>query len=166
MTVDAKLLADVQAAGWLIVRADEVCVVGSCRRAGCGLKATFRAGKPIPATERPGPSRLEHVVDGFEDSRKFLGARRRDLGLTIAEAEEISGMAQDYLAKFERDNPSKIPNAITFIEWAQGLGYEVVLRPGDLNRMALRVIAETRLRSAARANMNEYLERKRQSASE
>jgi transcriptional regulator with XRE-family HTH domain len=166
MPVDAKLLAEVQAAGWLIIRADEECVIGSCRRSGCGLKATFKAGRPIPATERPGPSRLEHVVSGFEDSRKFLGSRRRDLGLTIAETEEIAGMAQDYLAKFERENPSKIPNAITFIEWAQGLGYEVVLRPGDLGRMALRVIAETRLRAAARANMNDYLEKKKQAAAE
>ena len=166
MTVDAKLLAAVQDAGWLITRADEECVVGSCRRAGCGLKATFRPGRSVASTHRPGPSQHEQVVEGFEDSRKFLGARRRDLNLTIAEVEEIAGMAQDYLAKFEKENPSKIPNAITFIEWAQALGYEVVLRPSDLSRMALRVIAETRLRSAARSNMNEHLERKRQSASE
>ena len=166
MTLDPKLLKDVQAAGWLVTSASQEAVIGTCRREGCGFKGSFKAGKKVPSTALVGPGDQEKVVDGFDDAREFLGARRRSLGLTIAEVEEISGMAQDYLAKFEKDNPSKYPNAITFIEWAQGLGYAVVLRPAELSPLALRVISETRARADARAKMQPYYAARRLSAAD
>jgi hypothetical protein len=37
-----------------------------------------------------------------------------------------------------------VPNAQTFIEWAQSLGFEVVLRPIGLPLLSLRTITDTR----------------------
>lgn len=166
MTLDPKLLKDVQAAGWLITSASQDAVIGSCRRAGCTLKAKFSKGTRIQETDSPGPDIQEKVIENFEDARIFLGERRRSLGLTIAETEEIAGMSPDYLAKFEKDKPSKYPNIMTFLDLAQGLGYDVILRPGQLRPIALRVISETRARADARTKMQPYYAARRLSAAD
>ena len=74
----------------------------------------------------------------------FLRDRREGLGLTIREVEESAGITVDFLAKFEKDDPSKFPNAQTFFEWAKTLGYEVVLRPAPLPPTTLRILSDTR----------------------
>lgn len=72
------------------------------------------------------------------------------LGWTIRDAEVVAGIAEDHLAKFERDNwqelppqARKLPNIDTMVEWAGALGYEVVLRHKGLPPMGLSKVAET-----------------------
>lgn len=159
--MDAKFLRDVQAAQWLIKAVDEDHVVASCPRAGCALTVKLREGAAIPQTCRTGPDLAERVVGSFEEIRLFLRSRREDLGLAIRDVEEVAGTATDHLAKWEKDGPSKIPNTETFLEWAQSLGYEVVLRPSALPPVALRAIVETRPLLRRREKRNRYYKARR-----
>lgn len=142
--VSPEFLQKCQKAGWNIIAADEGAVFGACPRAGCGLRVKLQEGKEVPQTEKPNPALAEVLVAKFDDARMAMRERREQLGLSIKDVEDIAGLAVDYLAKFERDNPSKIPNAETFIEWCQSLGFTVVLRPTGLPPYALRIISETR----------------------
>lgn len=162
MTVDVKFLRDVQSAGWVIRAVDQGGVLAGCPRSGCALKVKLRQGARIPDTCRPGPDLAEVTVGVFDDARVFLRQRRNDLALNIKEVEEVAGITVDYLAKFEKDNPSKIPNAQTFIEWAQSLGYAVVLRPDRLPVYALRTITDTRAVAASRIKMQAHHQARRE----
>jgi transcriptional regulator with XRE-family HTH domain len=142
--MDAEFLRAVQRAQWLIKAADEDYVIVRCPRAGCTLTVRLSPGNPIPQTCRVGPDLLEKVVQSFEDARLFLRERREDLALSIRDVEEVAGVATDHMAKWEKDQPTKIPNTETFLEWSGALGFEVVLRPTGLPPVALRAIIETR----------------------
>lgn len=144
MALDQVFLRQIQRAGWTILAADEARVLCGCPRDGCDVRLSLRPDGYIPQTSGKGPDYADVMITNFEDARLFLRRRRESLAYTIREVEEVAGIAVDYLAKFEKDDPSKIPNAMTFIEWAQALGYDVVLRPGKLTPNALRVLAETR----------------------
>jgi len=150
MTISAEFLKRVQAAGWNIVTADKEHVWGSCPRAGCNLRVKLRDGAAIPATCRPTPALAEIVVEQFDDARVAMRARREELCLSIKDVEEAGGIAGDFLAKFEKDEVAKIPNAQTFIEWVQALGYKVVLRPAELPPYTMRIIEQTRAQVAPR----------------
>lgn len=139
-----EFMRQIQQAGWVIVAADEEVVIGACPRAGCGLKVRLQEGREIPPTENPKPAVAEVVVRQFDDARLAFRERREQLGLSIKDVEEMAGLAVDYLAKFEKDDVVKIPNAMTFIEWAQALGYTLVFRSTGLPLYSLRVIAQTR----------------------
>lgn len=139
-----EFLREVQAAGWNIITADETDVWVGCPRAGCNLRHRLREGAAVPATCRPQPVLAEIVVEQFDDARRAMRSRREELCLSIKDVEEAAGIAGDFLAKFEKDDVVKIPNAITFIEWVQALGYTVVLRPTGLPPYALRIISDTR----------------------
>lgn len=161
--VRPEFLKEVQAAGWRIERVNPDDVVAGCPQPGCGLKVKLTPKSPIREA-CPAPTVApEVVVRTFEDARKVLRPRRDALFLTIKEVEEVAGMAVDYLAKFEKDNPSKYPNVQTFIEWAQTLGYEVVLRPAELPPLALRVIADTRHLLKQRVRMQAHHQGRRAS---
>jgi transcriptional regulator with XRE-family HTH domain len=142
--MDPKWLRDIQKAGWVILAADEEHVWGACPRDGCTMRAKLHPSRPIPETSCRGPDLAEKTVEFFDDARLFLRDRREGLGLTIREVEESAGITVDFLAKFEKDDPSKFPNAQTFFEWAKTLGYEVVLRPCPLPPTTLRVLSDTR----------------------
>lgn len=142
--MDADFLRAVQKAQWLIRAAGEDYVMVACPRAGCNVTLNLFPGGFIPQTCKVGPDMLEKTVQSFEDVRLFLRARREDLALSIRDVEEAAGLETDHMAKFEKDNPTKIPNVTTFLEWVSALGYEVVLRPGPLPQIALRAIIETR----------------------
>lgn len=144
MSIDPEFLAAIQRAGWRIVAVEPTSALCSCRRDGCGLTVRLQQGEKFPVTDRKGPDVAEQVVSSFEDARVFLRQKREHLALTIADVEAGAGIASDFLAKFEKDNPSKIPNAQTFIEWASSLGYQLVLRPGDIPKNMLRMISDTR----------------------
>lgn len=148
--LDPKFLAEVQRAGWQIVTSDENRVLAGCPRYGCGLKVAMSPEKPIPKACRQSNSLNEIEVQDFEDVRAFLRRRRLSLGLSIRDVEEIAGMTSDYLAKFEKDGPSKFPNVPTFIDWANSLGYRVSLRPYKLPAYAMRVMTEKRRAIARR----------------
>ncbi len=144
MGLDQFFLRQLQRLGWIILAAEQDRVLCGCPREGCEVKLCLTPKSHIPQTSGRGPDYADIAVENFEDARLFLRQRRENLGLIIREVEDVAGIAGDFLAKFEKDDPSKIPNAQTFIEWAQTLGYEVVLRPGKLPPYALRVLAETR----------------------
>lgn len=148
--LDSRFLRDVQAAGWLIEAVDQGKAVAKCPRFGCGLRVNLAPGRSIPATCTPGRDLAEVAVPTFEVAKTFLRDRRNSLGLNIAEMEECIGLTKDHLAKIEPDVPTRIPNIITFLEWAQGLGYEVVLRPSGLPPKTLTTIAQTRDKSVSR----------------
>jgi hypothetical protein len=144
MSIDPEFLAAIQKAGWRIVHVDATAAFCACRREGCGLTVKLQQGSSFPDTSRPGPDLAEQIVGSFDDARRFLRQKREHLALTIPDVEAGAGIATDFLAKFEKDDPVKIPNAQTFIEWASSLGFQVVLRPGDIPRNMLRLIADTR----------------------
>lgn len=151
--MDQSFLKDVQLRGWPIERVNLDDVVVGCPNDGCSVKVRLKNGSKIPDPCNTGAKLRYQVVNVFDDARTFLRSRREELRLTIRDVESISGMADDFLAKFEKENPSKYPNVQTFVEWAQSLGYQVVLTPADFSSLALRVIAETRHLIPARDQM-------------
>lgn len=159
MTIDVEFLREVQAKGWLIKAVDKDVVIAACPRAGCGLTTKLQQGRKVPASCGSSPALAEATVTSFEDARVFMRERRFALGLTIPDVEAAAGTASTFLAKWEKDNPSKIPNAETFIEWIQSLGYEVVLRPATLPPYTLRIISETRNAPARRKKDHDRIRR-------
>ena len=138
---------DVQGAGCNVIAADEGSVWVGCPRGGCNLRLRIKAGSAIPTVCRAKAPLPEIVVNSYiNDARPALRERRVELGLTIKDVEEVSGIAGDHLAKMEKDGPSKIPNILTFIEQAKSLGYDLVLRPSDegLPTVTIGRIIETR----------------------
>ena len=150
--LDPKWLREIQKLGWIIRSADETNGWAACPRDGCTMTAKLREDGPLPAVCKRGPDLSEKSVEFFDDARVFLRDRREGLALTIREVEESAGITVDFLAKFEKDDPSKIPNAQTFIEWAKTLGYEVVLRPAPLPPTTLRILSDTRAKLRMRLN--------------
>lgn len=148
--VTPEFLREVQGGGWLIITADSETVYAGCPRQGCGLQIKLKPGATVPASCRANPDLAEVVIEGFDDARRAMRARREQLGLSIRNVEEAAGLADDYLAKFEKDDPAKIPNAQSFIEWIQSLGHELVLRPKGLPPYTMRIISETRDQLRAR----------------
>ena len=147
--IGLPFLRRVQQSGWRIESVDgDTCTV-RCPRAGCDMRARFRAALDVPPRNLPLHS-LDEPVRSFDDARALLKARREELGLTIAEVEHVSGIADDHLAKCERTAFDKMPNVQTFMEWAQALGFDVILRPAELPPVVLRVISETRDKLPAR----------------
>jgi len=142
--VSPEYMRACQAKGWNIISADEEHLFAACPRAGCGLQIKLREGGKIPQTDRPMPALAEIAVEQFDDARMGLRERREQLGLSIKDVEDAAGLATDHLAKFEKDDFTKIPNAQTFIEWANSLGYTVTLRPTGLPPVTLGIIASTR----------------------
>ena len=149
--IDPDFLRAVQAAGWILAAVDETRAVGACPRHGCGLKVALRPGQDVPATSGRSLALPHCVLEGYEDARVYLRDRRESLALSIKDVEECSGMTVDYLAKCEKDDPSKMPNVRTFLEWAQSLGVDVVLMPSKMPAVTARRIADTRSRSKSRA---------------
>ena len=148
--VNQDFLRALQSAGWLIKAVDEDKATVSCPRSGCGLNLTYRPGRKIHQSCAKEPTIAECPVRGFDDARVFLRQRREDLALSIKDVEEVAGMAVDHLAKFEKDDSVRIPNAQIFFEWVQALGYQVVLKPAELPVYALRIVAESRDKVAMR----------------
>ena len=135
--IDTQFLRAVQDQGWQILDVQPDSVTGACPRMGCKVRAKLQPGASIPKTCGSGAALPEFVIVGYDEVRRFLRRRREYLGLSQRDAEECAGMAVDHLAKMEKDDPSRIPNIQTFIEWAQTLGYEVVLRPTDMPLVTL-----------------------------
>jgi transcriptional regulator with XRE-family HTH domain len=163
MKDQSSFMAAVQREGWQIKAADGEKVYAACPREGCGLILALKSGQRIPPACSGQSALAEFVVDQWNDGRLFLRERRQSLHLSITDVEDISGIARDHMAKFEKDNPSKIPNVEAFLLQAQALGYDVVLRPSELPRKALAIIAETRYRVKTRAAMQVHLRQKRAS---
>ena len=153
--MDPKFLREVQAANWIIMAADGEKLMARCPRAGCTMSVNLKPGGVIPQTCRAGADLTERVVGSFEEARLALRERRENLALTIADVEQAAGLADYHIAKSEKDDPSKIPNIETFLNWAGALGFEVVLKPAPLPLLTLRLLAETRHRVGRRVQRNE-----------
>lgn len=152
--MDPKFLRDVQNAGWSIVAVSEDSCIAKCQNAGCAVMLRLTE-KSLIQTTGSGGGGQDFSVTSFDGVREFLRGRRQSLTLNINEVEEIAGMTQDFLAKFERDGWAEAgtvrqPNVQTLVEWAGALGYEVVLRPVGLPAKALSYIAATRRMFEAR----------------
>ena len=162
MSVEQNFLRDVQRSGWQVEAVDAHGCVARCGSPGCKVRVKLRQGAAIPQRCSSGADQAVPLTD-YDTARVFLRGRREDLHLTIAEVEEVAGMTPDRLAKCERDDWSKMPNAQTFFEWAQALGYRVVLEPAALPPLMLSVIAQTRALVPSRARRT-ALEKERRSA--
>lgn len=143
MTIDPEFMRQVQAAGWTISYMGGDKLICECQRDGCALKVALSPAKPVPETNARGPKLSEVSVASFEEARRFLRDRREALGLSMADVEDIAGLAGYHIGKMEKDGPSKIPNFETFLLWANALGYDIILRPGKLPPRALRIMAKT-----------------------
>jgi transcriptional regulator with XRE-family HTH domain len=145
MKVTPDFIRQVQDAGWHIVAADTDSVWIGCPRGGCNLRTRIKAGSSIPRTCRSeAPVGMIEVDDYVNVARPALRERRQQLGLTIKDIEEVSGIADDHLAKMQKENPSKIPNILTFTDWARSLGFKLVLIPAELPQVTINKIVETR----------------------
>lgn len=145
MQVTPEYIRRVQDAGWHVVAADLESVWIGCPRGGCNLRTRLKAGGAIPTVCRSAPPIATITVDDYmRVARPALRDRRQQLGLTIKDVEEVSGIADDHLAKMEKDDPSKIPNILTFIDWARSLGFQLVLVPDAMPQVTITKIAETR----------------------
>lgn len=161
--IDAKFLRQVQGSGWHVEAVGQDHCIGKCPAHGCGMRAKLMQGATIPPIDPTRErNRLDYPVGDFEEMRNLLRRRRVELALSIHEVEEVAGIAVDFLAKFEKDNPSKLPNIQTALEWVQALGFEVVLRPASMSTLGLRTICDTRDKLETRRKRFKHDERQRQ----
>jgi len=130
--VDRKFLREIQHSGWSIEQVGKRQVIARCPAEGCGMRALLSSGAPIPKVD-PDFSRsgLDRPVESYDDFRRILRERRESLALTLHELEDMVGVATDYLAKAEKEDPFKMPNIQTGIDWAGAVGLAVVLMPTD-----------------------------------
>lgn len=161
--MNTNFLKAIQRAGWSLVSVTDDAAVAKCPAHGCGLRAKLAEGTHVPQVDANlHRSRLDMPVSGFDQLRLLLRDRREELGLSIHEVEEVAGIAVDFLAKFEKDDPSKLPNFQTAVEWMQALGYEVILRPTEMTPYALRTICDTRAKLGSRQKRHEIDKRRRE----
>lgn len=151
--MDQGFIAEVEKAGWLVKAVDKGDVLAACPRAGCALSVRLKLGAAIPKTCKTGPNLASVTMSSWSDAATFLRSRRDALCLSIKDVEEIAGAATDHFAKAEAINPTRIPNAEIFFQWANALGYDVLLVPGQLTPYARRIIAETRAAQSWRRKM-------------
>lgn len=143
----ARFFKAIEDRGWMVESADQDHCIAKCKTPGCSMRIRVRENGAIPMREVDHRYNLDRVIHTFDDARKTLRDRREGLGLSIVEIEEISGIGNDHLAKFERDNHElypRMPNVETFIYWANTLGYEIVLRPSNLPMVTCKAIQDTR----------------------
>lgn len=145
---DMAFLREVQARGWTVEAAkDGECIV-SCASFGCGVRLKLRKGGAIPQ-RADSPWRPGLTIASYDDLLDVLILRRKTLRLSIEEVEDVAGLTQDHISKFERRG--RVPNAETLLIWLQSLGYEMILRPCPLPAPTLRAIATTRAREESRS---------------
>lgn len=154
--MDRKFLEEIQEAGWHLEQVGKRQVVARCPAEGCGMRALLSTGAKVPQVD-PNNARfgLDRPVESYDDFRRIMRERREGLGLRIADVEEVSGVGIDYLRKAEKEEPVKMANFQTALEWAQSLGYEIVLRPARIESgLALRTICDTRDKLERRITRN------------
>ena len=162
MSITPEFLRRVQDAGWNIVGVDQVSLWIGCPWAGCGLKTRHKAGSAIPTACRSELPIAEIVLEDYvRQARPALRDRRQQLGLSIKELEYVSGIAGDHLAKMEKNDPSKIPNILTFTDWARTLGFKILLVPDAMPQVMLTQIAETRAAQDRRRAVSRHFGRVR-----
>lgn len=143
--MDRNWLARIQRAGWAILRVSEKEVVASCPAHGCGMKAKLREGGAIPWVDPDGRRNRSDIPIGTEDAgRQLLRWRREELGLAMDEVEDLVGLTPGHINKLEKDEPDRGLRLQMFLEIAEALGYEVVIRPAELPSKTLTYLTQTR----------------------
>ena len=66
------------------------------------------------------------------------------------------------MLKAEKDNPDRVMSVEGFIVWANTLGFEVVLRSGDLPPVTLRELANSQPQVETRKQRRAMYERRRE----
>ena len=127
--MNQSFLKDVQAAGWMIRKVTQTAAIVSCPNPGCALNVNLELGRSIPKVNMP--CSIGSPIADFDDIRCRLRERRQELGFSIKDVEEIGGIAHDHLSKFEKDDPYRIPNMQTIIDWANALGNRLVFKRRD-----------------------------------
>lgn len=128
--MDPKFLRKIQDAGWHLEQVGEKQVVAKCPSRGCGMRALLNAGTKVPEINPPQPmAGLYRPVETWDDMRRVFRERREAIGLRLHELEDVVGVATDYLAKAEKEDPAKTPNAQTAFDWGQAMGLYVRLKP-------------------------------------
>lgn len=162
MKVDQDFLKAVQRAGWVIKLVDTGRVLAGCPRAHCEMQAVLKPGSPIPDTCSPDPGLIEVVINSYDDGRRTLRDRRQDLCMTMTQVEFCAGLTDGHLLKAEKDNPDRVMSVEGFIVWANTLGYEVVLRSGELPPVTLRELANSQPQVEKRKQRRAMYERRRE----
>lgn len=97
--------------------------------------------KPIAEQYRGGrdslPSEYRQFVRG-------LAQRRRDLGLCQLDLDPVLGVAEGYIGKLEAFH--RIPSTLRLLEWLEGLGLAITMRPGPLPPATLHAIEASQAR--------------------
>ena len=145
---DMAFLREAQARGWSLEAATQGECIVSCPAMGCGVRLKLRKGGPIPARSGIGWS-PGVIVSSYDDLLDVLLLRRKTLRLSIEETEDIAGLTEGHISKFEYR--SRVPNVETALLWLETLGYEMILRAIPLPGATLRAIAATRDKEASRA---------------
>lgn len=147
--MDPKKLREIQEYGWEIAAVKENACFVRCPSRGCGMLARIEDGAKIP--HRIKPEAIGEVrVTQYSDIRDELRARRKELRLTSAEVDDVSGLTSGHIAKAEQDNPYRHITLPVLISWANSLGYNIALLPADLPPVTLRMISDTRKIEEAR----------------
>ena len=146
--MDMTFLRELQQRGWEIEAVSgDACIV-RCPEVGCETRLKLRPGGPLPSRSasdwKPGVS-----IEEYADALALLILRRKQLRLRIDEVEDVAGLTQDHISKFEQK--TRVPNVETFLIWLETLGYEMILRSRDLPAPTLRAISQTRHLEASRA---------------
>jgi len=154
MVVDR--IKEAQRKGWVVIGVETGSIFLRCPSYGCGLKCKVLNGEPIPSVD-PMLSRnpVDMQVGSFADMQSALRERREELCLSISEVEDAAGLAHGHIGKAEKDNPSREPQIGIILEWAQALGFEVVLRRADLPPLTQRLIEGSRGRAEIRRRQNQ-----------
>lgn len=162
MKVDQEFLKAVQRAGWKIKLVDSGRVLAGCPRAHCEMQTVLKPGSPIPDTCSPDPGMIEVEIRSYDDGRRTLRDRRQDLCMTMTQVEFCAGLTEGHLLKAEKDNPDRVMSVEGFIVWANTLGFEVVLRSGDLPPVTLRELANSQPQVETRKQRRAMYERRRE----
>lgn len=161
--MDPKFIKTVQDKGWRVDAVTESSVICKCPAAGCSLRAEIQENGHVPAVD-PGQRRdmIDQPIASYDDIRRMLRSRREELRLAMSEVEDIAGFSSDHLAKIEKESIERQPNAQMLIEWANALGFEIVLRPAPLTPFAVRVICDTRSKIESRTRRFNVEKRRRE----
>lgn len=152
-------MIDAQAAGWRIEEVETDSCRLACPREGCSVRVTWREGDPVPACSSAAGPGL--VIASHEDFRLLMRAERERLALTISEVEDAAGLSTSHLLKAEKDDPSRVVNLDTAIDWASALGGSLVVVFGPMPVRTLRIVAETREDVSRRRIINETAQARR-----
>ena len=136
-----KLIEAVEGAGWVVDTIEDGSCIARCPSQGCATRIVVRdPGKP--PQRRKSSDVVGVAPPNWQEARKFLRERRHKLKVTISDVEDIAGLADGHVLKAEKNQPMRVPQFDTMMNWAAALGVEVWLIPKQLPRQLKARLAE------------------------